>query len=74
MTPLDKIIQIVREDVTIANAPGQGGGFGSASPSPTAGYDNPLNDTLTRFGKVDRRRTKKYKKQYNSWLRSLGLL
>lgn len=74
MTPLDKIIQIVREDVTVANSPGQGGGFSSTSPDPTAGYDKPLGVNLTRFGKIDRRHTKKYKKKYDNWLRSLGLL
>jgi hypothetical protein len=74
MTPLDRIISIIREDVTTANAPGEGGGFGGSSPDPRAGYDTIMGMNLTRRGKIDRRNTKNYKKKYNSWLKSLGLL
>jgi hypothetical protein len=74
MSPLDKLLSIIREDVTTANSSGEGGGFGSSAPSPRAGYDPLMNLTLTRRGKISKRNTKQYKKQYDSWLRSLGLL
>ena len=74
MTPLDRIISILREDAMVANSPGEGGGFGGSAESPRAGYDPVMGFNLTRRGKVDKRNTKKYKKQYNSWLRSLKLL
>lgn len=74
MGPLDKIISLIREDVTIANSPGEGGGFGGSSPEPRAGFDILTGLTLTRFGRVDRRNTKKYKSKYDRWLRSNGLL
>lgn len=40
MKKIDEIIQMVREEMTVANAPGQSGGFGENSPKegPTAGY------------------------------------
>jgi hypothetical protein len=74
MTPLDRIISILREDVTIANPPGEGGGFGGSAETPRSGYDPLMSFNLTRRGKVDKRNTKSYKKQYNKWLKSLGLL
>jgi hypothetical protein len=74
MTPLDKIIQLVREDITTANPPGEGGGFSSSAQDPRAGYDAIMGFPLTKRGTVDRRNTKKYKKQYDNWLKSLGLL
>ena len=38
---LDRIIQIIRENMMVANAPGESGGFsGSANPKgPVAGFD-----------------------------------
>jgi len=43
MEKIDKIIQIIREQM-VANAPGSQGGFSSSSPSkgPTSGYDKPV--------------------------------
>jgi hypothetical protein len=40
MEKIDRIIEIIREQM-VANAPGSQGGFGSSSPSkgPTSGYD-----------------------------------
>jgi hypothetical protein len=74
MTPLDKIITIIREDLTTANAPGEGGGFSNSAQEPRAGYDAVMGLPFTRRGKIDKRNTRKYKKQYDSWLKSLGLL
>jgi len=37
---LDRIIQIIRENMMVANAPGESGGFsGSANPKGPAGFD-----------------------------------
>ena len=74
MSPLDRIISIIREDAMVANQPGEGGGFGGSSPEPRAGFDPVMGFTLTRFGRVDRRNTRQYKKKYDNWLRSMGLL
>ncbi len=74
MTPLDKIISIIKEDAMTANAPGEGGGFGGSSDQPTAGYDPVMGMNLTRRGKIDKRNTKVYKKKYDNWLKALGLL
>ena len=77
MSKLDKIIQIVRENM-VANVPSQGGAFGGNSPAegPTAGFDP--NTELGMFrrtigGLVDRR-SKTYSKKYEAWLKSMGLL
>ena len=52
---LDRIIQIIRENMMVANAPGESGGFsGSANPKgPVAGFDPVM-------GKTARRKKKKY--------------
>lgn len=77
MNKLDKIIQIIRENM-VANATGQGGGFSGNSPmeGPTAGLD-PISDLKmfrrTIGGLVDKR-TKQYHKKYETWLKSMGLL
>lgn len=44
MEKIDRLIQIIRENM-VANSPGTGGGFGSSSnpAGPTAGYDQPLD-------------------------------
>lgn len=75
MSPLDRIILIIREDAMIANSPGQGGAFSgnSEASGPTAGYDNLMGLVRRKSGLIDRR-TRAYKKQYDSWLRSSGLL
>jgi hypothetical protein len=73
MTPLDKVISIVREDVTVANSAGQGGGFGGNSSQPTAGFDPIMSFVRRKSGLVDKR-NKNYKRSYDKWLRSMGLL
>ena len=52
---LDRILQIIRENMMVANAPGESGGFsGSANPKgPVAGFDPVM-------GKTARRKKKKY--------------
>jgi hypothetical protein len=73
MTPLDKIISIIREDITAANTVGQSGGFGAKSSDPTAGFDPVMGLVRRKSGLIDRR-SKQYRKQYDHWLRSSGLL
>lgn len=73
MTPLDRIISIIREDLTAGNAAGQGGAFGANSPDPTAGFDPVMGLVRRKSGLIDRR-SKQYRKQYDHWLRSSGLL
>ena len=66
MNSIDKVIQIIRENM-VANAPGTGGGFsGSADKSgPVAGYDPGL-------GKLDGRSRvmRKLPKEYSKFLRN----
>jgi hypothetical protein len=58
MNPLDKIIQIIRENM-VANAPGTSGGYTSkGEPTTVAGFD-PVMDGRT---KVMRRLPKEYSK------------
>jgi hypothetical protein len=73
MTPLDRVITIIREDLMTANPVGQGGGFGADSKDPRAGFDPVMGLLKRKSGLIDRR-CKKYKAQYASWLRSSGLL
>lgn len=75
MSPLDRVIKIIREN-TVANAPGDGGAFGNDSPAegPTAGVSHPI------FGKPMRRKNGKTSddltdldlrfipKQYRKWI------
>jgi hypothetical protein len=71
---LKNVISIIRE-MTVANAPGESGGYTgqSSTPETTGGFDPLQGFAMTRFGTVDRR-NKTYKKKYDQWLRSLGLL
>lgn len=73
MTPLDRVITIIREELMTANPAGEGGGFGGSSPEPRAGFDPVMGLVRRKSGLVDRR-SKYYKRQYDSWLRSSGLL
>lgn len=73
MTPLDRVITIIREDAMVANSPGQGGAFGGKSQQPTAGFDPVMGFARRKSGFVDKR-NKSYKKRYDNWLKSLGHL
>jgi hypothetical protein len=73
MTPLDRVISIIREDVTVANQTGEGGAFGGNSSEPTAGYDPLMGLVRRKSGLIDRR-SKAYKKKYYNWLKSMGML
>jgi hypothetical protein len=77
MSKLDKIIQLIRENM-VANATGSGGGFGGNSPQegPTAGFDPKVELGMFRrtIGGLVDRRSKTYSKKYESWLKSMGLL
>lgn len=77
MSKLDKIIQLIRENM-VANAPSQGGAFGGSSPAegPTAGFDQKTELGMFRrtIGGLVDRRSKTYSKKYESWLKSMGLL
>jgi hypothetical protein len=73
MTPLDRVIVIIREDLMTANSAGEGGGFGADSKDPRAGYDPVMGLMKRKSGLVDRR-SKNYKRQYDAWLRTSGLL
>lgn len=77
MSKLDKIIQLIRENM-VANATGSGGGFGGNSPKegPTAGLDPKVELGMFRrtIGGLVDRRSKTYSKKYESWLKSMGLL
>lgn len=75
MEKIDEIIKLVREEITVANPPGQSGGFGENSPKegPTAGYSQPMFGLpVRRNGKLDQRNP--FIKKYNTLLKSLGLL
>jgi hypothetical protein len=77
MSKLDRIIEIIRENM-VANAPGQSGGFSSNSPSegPTAGFDPKTELGMFRrtIGGLVDKRSKQYNKKYEAWLKSMGLL
>jgi len=77
MSRLDKVLQIVRENM-VANAPGQGGGFSGDSPAkgPTAGFDPKTELGMFRrtIGGLVDKRSKQYSKKYEAWLKSMGLL
>lgn len=77
MSKLDRIIEIIRENM-VANAPGQSGGFGSNSPAegPTAGFDPKTELGMFRrtIGGLVDKRSKQYSKKYEAWLKSMGLL
>lgn len=75
MAKIDEIIRLVREEITVANQPGQSGGFGENSPKegPTAGYTQPMFGLpLKRNGKLDSRNP--FIKKYKTLLSSLGLV
>lgn len=75
MEKIEEIIKLVREEITVANPPGQSGGFGENSPKegPTAGYSQPMFGLpVRRNGKLDQRNP--FIKKYNTLLKSLGLL
>lgn len=75
MEKIEEIIKLVREEITVANSPGQSGGFGENSPKegPTAGYSQPMFGLpVRRNGKLDQRNP--FIKKYNTLLKSLGLL
>ena len=77
MSKLDRIIEIIRENM-VANAPGHSGGFSSNSPSegPTAGFDPKTELGMFRrtIGGLVDKRSKQYNKKYEAWLKSMGLL
>ena len=63
MEKIDRIIQMIREQM-VANAPGAQGGFSSSSPSkgPTAGYNKPI---YAKGGRGSRKKWLDYLKSYN---------
>jgi hypothetical protein len=69
MAKIDEIIRLVREEMTVANQPGQSGGFSSSSP--TAGFDPIMSFPIRRKrnGKFDLRHslTRKYKQFFQHW-------
>jgi hypothetical protein len=73
MAKIDEIIRLVREEMTVANQPGQSGGFSSSSPAegPTAGFDPVMSFPIRRKrnGKFDLRHslTRKYKQFFQHW-------
>jgi len=72
---IEEIIKLVREEMTVANAPGQSGGFGELSPKegPTAGYTQPMFGLpVRRNGRLDVRNP--FVKKYRMLLTSLGLI
>ena len=77
MNKLDRIIQIIRENM-VANQPGQSGGFGgnSSAEGPTAGFDPKTELGMFRrtIGGLVDKRSGQYNKKYESWLKSMGLL
>jgi hypothetical protein len=77
MSKLDRVIQIVRENM-VANSPGQGGAFSGSSPNegPTAGFDPKTELGMFRrtIGGLVDKRTKQYHQKYEKWLKSMGLL
>lgn len=72
MNRLDKIINIIRENMT-ANPPGQSGGFSSSGDQKTAGFD-PVIGFTRRKKNPDLIDGRTVNKKYSKWLRSLGLL
>lgn len=74
MNKLDKIIQIIRENM-VANAPGSGGALGSDSPNQNLQGFGPVMGLgtfrRTRSNKIDGRTVKN---TYKKWLSSMGLL
>lgn len=75
MEKIDEIIQLVREEMVIANSAGQSGGFGENSPKegPTAGYSSPMFGLpVRRNGKLDKRNP--FIKKYEMILKSLKLI
>jgi hypothetical protein len=75
MKKIDQIIQIVREDMMVANAPGESGAFGENSPKegPTAGVSSPMFGLpVKKNGKLDQRNP--FIKKYKLILKSLGLI
>jgi len=54
---IDKVIQIIRENM-VANAPGTQGGFGGKSDAsgPTAGYDGPIKKRYAKGGYGSRKK------------------
>jgi hypothetical protein len=68
MEKIDRIIQIIREEMMTANAPSSQGGFGADSPAvgPRAGT-SPLIKFMRR-GKIDYRTVKP---TYKKWVKDL---
>ncbi len=77
MNKLDRIIEIIRENM-VANAPGEGSGFGVNSPAEgaTAGFDPKTELGMFRrtIGGLVDKRSKQYNKKYEAWLKSMNLL
>jgi hypothetical protein len=73
MTPLDRVIIIIREDLMTANPVGEGGGFSADAKDPRAGFDPVMGLMKRKSGLIDRR-GRNYKRQYDAWLRTSGLL
>jgi len=74
MNNLDKIIQIIRENM-VANAPGTGGALGSDSPNPNMqGYTPVMGLGTFRRTKSNKIDGRSVKKTYKKWLNSMGLL
>jgi hypothetical protein len=75
MEKIDQIIKLVREEMMVANSPGESGGFGENSPKegPTAGVSPPMFGLpFRRNGKLDKRNP--FVKKYKMLLQSLGLI
>jgi len=73
MNKLNKIIDIIRENM-VANPPGQSGGFSaSGNPTTTAGFDPVVGFTRRRKKPdlIDGRTVKN--RSYLKWLRALGV-
>ena len=67
MKKIDRIIQVIRENITmVANAPSSGGAFGSQSPTPTPGFDPVMK--FQRRGKTDYR---KVPQSYKKWVKHI---
>ena len=74
MKKIDEIIQMVREDMTVANLPGQSGNFGENSPRPnvTGGYSQLMFGLRRNIsGKLDKRNP--FIQKYKVILQSQGL-
>jgi hypothetical protein len=63
---LDKVIQIIRENM-VANAPGTQGGFSSSADAkgPVAGFDSAMGKVKKRYMKGKRKPWLDYLKSYN---------